>query len=139
MAKIRCGNNDRCNVEFKWNLKNVDFEMCGLDASKNFLKAPECPCGCGGTAVIFAESVDDMLDNCESMLADTDFDEAAIILFISNNTPYLITKCEGNIDVFINKNLDDYANIGTVLEEIGFEKIGIIVAVDDDKYEIVED
>lgn len=139
MAKIRCGNNDRYNVEFKWNLKNVDFEMCGLDASKNFLKAPECPCGCGGTALIAAKTVDDMLDICESMLEDITFDDAVIILFTSSNTPYLITKCDGNIDVFVNKNLDDYANIGTVLEEIGFEKIGIIVAVDDDKYEIVED
>lgn len=50
----------------------ITLKRCGLDPDRNFLKAPECECGCGGKANIILYNEDDVLDFCEMMCLEND-------------------------------------------------------------------
>lgn len=70
------------------------FEAYGLDKEKNFLKAPECACGCGSKCRILLKNQTELLGFMGAMLEENDCMHCAMFAHAFDGKMYAVIKSE---------------------------------------------
>lgn len=68
------------------------FGAYGLDKEKNFMKAPECECGCGEKALLLINNREDLFGVTTSILMENDCNHCAIFAYSYDDRMYAIIK-----------------------------------------------
>lgn len=130
-------------IDFIFNMENVTFDMCGLDAERNMLSAPLCDCGCGRKMNICLETSEDIDDFCSFTVSDSDCEFCACFAISCDNEIYCAIRCEEDIYHVHTDTLDDIKDIkdsiGGMVNELGLHCYGLIVEKEPGVWKIVED
>lgn len=120
--------------KFKFVVRKLSFEDCGLDIDCNFLDAPLCTCGCGNYMNLVLEDKQEVADFMYSMLNECDCNYCAIFALMRDNTLILGSKFDDGTKVVHIQDENKGLNIDLVRElqdEFGFHCYGLIEQLED--------
>ena len=120
--------------KFKFVVRKLSFEDCGLDIDCNFLDAPLCTCGCGNYMNLVLEDKQEVADFMYSMLNECDCNYCAIFALMRDNTLILGSKFDDGTKVVHIQDKNKGLNIDLVRElqdEFGFHCYGLIEQLED--------
>ena len=120
---------------------SITFKKCGLNKKNNFLQAPMCDCGCGGTASLVLKSNDDVYGFMHTMLEEHDCEHCGIFTFKNDEQTVLMgLKLAGEIKCYeaavsggVNGSLKD------IQKTLKLHCYGLLEQVGEDLYSIVMD
>lgn len=130
-------------IDFIFNMENITFDMCGLDAEKNMLSAPLCDCGCGGKMNICLETSDDVDDFCAAMVSEADCKNCACFAISCDNEIYCAIRQGDDIYQASTDTLDYIEHlkykIGKMVNELDLHCYGLIAEKEPGVWKIVEE
>ena len=83
------------NKLIKYKFRNEYFAGYGLNKFKNFMQAPICECGCGGTCEILLNDNKELFGFMNEMLLDNDCDCCAVFAHSYDGKMFAAIKCIG--------------------------------------------
>lgn len=132
----------------KYKFRNEYFAGYGLNKFKNFMQAPICDCGCGGTCEILLNDNKELFGFMNEMLLDNDCDCCAVFAHSYDGKMFAAIKCIGeDMDLdeeetpvkFLGVD-EDYLEFFQELDgEIGLHCYGLIIETKKGKWKIIED
>ena len=120
--------------KFKFIVRELSFEDCGLDINCNILQAPICECGCGSYMNLVLKDNQEVADFMYSMLDEQDCDYCAMFALMKDNTLIFGGKFNDGMQVVHIQDKNNALNIDVVREiqtEFGFHCYGLIEQLED--------
>ena len=78
--------------------RNESFAGYGLDKNKNFLQAPKCECGCGGSCSVLLKNREELFSLMYDLLEDNECDCCAVFAHSYDENFYVAIKTDVMID-----------------------------------------
>lgn len=86
------------NKTINYKFRNKSFAGYGLNKFKNFMKAPQCECGCGGTCSLVINNNEDLFGFMNEMLLDNGCNCSAIFAHSYDDKLYAAILCVDDDD-----------------------------------------
>lgn len=118
------------------------FSAYGLDKEKNFILSPECPCGCGGKALLLLKERQDLFGFAYEMLMENECQHCGIFAHCIDGSMYIFLKIEDETDESImimsidETDMDFFHDLD---EKIELHCIGLLIEVNYGQWKIIED
>ena len=120
---------------------SITFKKCGLNKKNNFLQAPMCDCGCGGTASLVLKSEDDVYSFMHMMLEEHDCEHCGIFTFKNDGETVLMgLKLDGDIQCYkaaVNGGFT--GSLKDIQKTLKLHCYGLLEQIGEDLYSIVMD
>ena len=121
--------------KFKFVVRELSFEDCGLDIDCNFLDAPLCTCGCGNYMNLVLEDKQEVAGFMYSMLEECDCNYCAIFALMRDNSLIFGSKFDDGTKVVHIQDKNKGLNIDLVRElqdEFRFHCYGLLEQMEDE-------